>query len=164
MDDTGSVMSMKPVETRLITGNADLSRKRRLLPINIQGEMRVNVKGELLLLNNAASKFYVMNSTAAFIWEKLATPTSEDELASAISSNFSDASPEQARQDVNTAVKDEIGPQVDTANRGVPAQFRTLTDKQIDSYGNVILRRNDGESVSRGKPVMNTELAREPAQ
>src|SRR2546423_15474351 len=43
-------MSMKPVETRLITGNADLSRKRRLLPINIQGEMRVNVKGELLLL------------------------------------------------------------------------------------------------------------------
>ena len=50
MDDTGSVVSMKPVETRLITGNADLSRKRRLLPINIQGEMRVNVKGELFLL------------------------------------------------------------------------------------------------------------------
>lgn len=63
------------------------------------------LKGELLLLNNASSKFYVMNSTAAFIWEKLATPTSEDELASAFCGKFSDAFPEQARQDVNETLK-----------------------------------------------------------
>ena len=63
------------------------------------------LKGELLLLNNAASKFYVMNSTASLIWERLATPTSEDELASALCSKFSDASPQQAREDVSETVK-----------------------------------------------------------
>jgi hypothetical protein len=63
------------------------------------------LKGELLLLNNAASKFYVMNSTAAFIWEKLASPTSEDELASAVCSKFSDASPTGARQDLDETLK-----------------------------------------------------------
>lgn len=63
------------------------------------------LKGELLLLNNAASKFYVMNSTASFIWEKLASPTSEDELASAVCSRFPEASPEQARQDVSETLK-----------------------------------------------------------
>lgn len=63
------------------------------------------LKGEVLLLNNAASKFYVMNSTASFIWEKLVTPTSEEELASALCSKFPEASPEQARQDVNETLK-----------------------------------------------------------
>ena len=37
----------------------------------------------------------------------------------------------QAQQDLNTAVKNEIGPQVDAANRGVPPEYRTLTDQQI---------------------------------
>ncbi|MFL6604261.1 MAG: hypothetical protein ACJ8R9_23415 [Steroidobacteraceae bacterium] len=83
-----------------------------------------------------------------------ATPAQKVDLAvakykAAVASGDQDAI-KQARQDVNTAVKDEIGPQVDTANRGVPAQFRTLTDKQIDSYGNVILRRNDGDATTQG--------------
>jgi hypothetical protein len=63
------------------------------------------LKGELLLLNNAASKFYVMNSTASFIWEKLAMPTSEEELTSAVCNKFSNASPDQAREDVNETLK-----------------------------------------------------------
>src|SRR5436305_7139444 len=44
-------MSMKPVKARLITGNANLSRKWQCLTINIHGEMRVNVEGKLLLLS-----------------------------------------------------------------------------------------------------------------
>jgi hypothetical protein len=63
------------------------------------------LKGELLLLNNAASKFYLMNPTASFIWEKLATPTSEDELATAMCSQFADATPEQARRDIGETLK-----------------------------------------------------------
>jgi hypothetical protein len=55
----------------------------------------------------------------------------------------------KAKQDVNTAVKNEIGPQVDAANRGVPAEFRTLTDQQITSYGNVILRRNSSDPTTQ---------------
>jgi hypothetical protein len=46
------------------------------------------LKGELLLLNNASNKFYVMNSTAAFVWGKLASPTGEDELVSALCESF----------------------------------------------------------------------------
>ena len=83
-----------------------------------------------------------------------ATPAQRVDLAvakykAAVASGDQDAI-KQTRQDVYTAVKDEIGPQVDTANRGVPAQFRTLTDKQIDSYGNVILRRNAGDVPTQG--------------
>ena len=55
----------------------------------------------------------------------------------------------KAKQDVNTAVRNEIGPQVDTANRGVPPEFRTLTDQQITSYGNVILRRNSSDPTTQ---------------
>lgn len=55
----------------------------------------------------------------------------------------------KAQQDLNTAVKNEIGPQVDAANRGVPPEYRTLTDQQITSYGNVILRRNPSDEVTQ---------------
>jgi hypothetical protein len=83
-----------------------------------------------------------------------ATPAQRVDLAvakykAAVASGDQDAI-KQARQDVNTAVKDEIGPQVDTANRGVPPEFRTLTDKQISSYGNVILRRNGSDPTTQG--------------
>jgi hypothetical protein len=83
-----------------------------------------------------------------------ATPAQRVDLAvakykAAVASGDQDAI-KQARQDVNTAVKDEIGPQVDTANRGVPPEFRTLTDKQISSYGNVILRRNATDPTTQG--------------
>src|SRR5579859_305632 len=50
MNDTGSIVSMKPVETRLIFGNTNLGWKWHSLPINIHSEMRVNVKGKLFLL------------------------------------------------------------------------------------------------------------------
>src|SRR5882724_2690721 len=81
-----------------------------------------------------------------------ATPAQKVDLAvakykAAVASGDQDAI-KQARQDVNTAVKDEIAPQVDTANRGVPPEFRTLTDKQISSYGNVILRRNGSDPTT----------------
>jgi hypothetical protein len=54
-----------------------------------------------------------------------------------------------AQLDLNTAVKNEIGPQVDAANRGVPPQYRTLTDQQITSYGNVIQRRNPSDATTQ---------------
>jgi hypothetical protein len=63
------------------------------------------LKGELLLLNNASNKFYVMNSTAAFVWGKLASPTGEDELVSALCENFQGATTEQARADVRETLK-----------------------------------------------------------
>jgi hypothetical protein len=83
-----------------------------------------------------------------------ATPAQRVDLAvakykAAVTSGDPDAI-KKAQQDVHTAVKDEIGPQVDTANRGVPPGYRTLTDKQISSYGNVILRRNASDPTTQG--------------
>jgi hypothetical protein len=56
----------------------------------------------------------------------------------------------KARQDVYTAVRNEVGPQVDAANRNIPPEFQTPTDAQITSYGNVILRRNSNDPVTQG--------------
>lgn len=41
----------------------------------------------------------------------------------------------KARQDVYTAVRNEVGPQVDAANRNIPPEFQTPMDAQITSYG-----------------------------
>src|SRR3569833_4330348 len=56
----------------------------------------------------------------------------------------------KARQDVYTAVRNEIGPQVDAANRGIPAEFQTPKAAQLTSYGNIILRRNSTDPVTQG--------------
>jgi len=63
------------------------------------------LKGELLLFNNASNKFYVMNSTAAFVWGKLANTIGEDELVAAVCENFQGATVEQARADVKETLK-----------------------------------------------------------
>ena len=63
------------------------------------------LKGELLLLNNASNKFYVMNSTAAFVWGKLASSTDEEGLASALCEQFQGTTAEQARADVKETLK-----------------------------------------------------------
>jgi hypothetical protein len=33
---------------------------------------KAELKGELLLFNSASNKFFVMNPTASFVWDKLA--------------------------------------------------------------------------------------------
>src|SRR5947209_1678137 len=50
MDYTCCIMRMEPVETGLITGNANLCRKCQGLPIDIHSEMSMNMKGSLFLL------------------------------------------------------------------------------------------------------------------
>jgi hypothetical protein len=63
------------------------------------------LKGELLLLNGVSNKFFVMNSTAAFLWSKLATPIEEKELVSALCAHFQGITTDQARQDVQETLK-----------------------------------------------------------
>ena len=69
------------------------------------------LKGELLLLNSTTNKFFVMNPTAAFIWEKLAEPVDEQQLVSALCERFNGATTEQARADVEETLKNmqELG-------------------------------------------------------
>ena len=60
------------------------------------------LNGELLLFNGATNKFFVMNPTAAFVWNRLAeaAPANAEELASALCAHFEGATKEQALQDV----------------------------------------------------------------
>jgi Coenzyme PQQ synthesis protein D (PqqD) len=60
---------------------------------------------ELLLFNGATNKFFVMNPTAAFVWERTARPMDEQELASALFAHFSGTTKTQALEDVKETLK-----------------------------------------------------------
>ena len=82
------------------------------------------------------------------------TPAQAVDLAvanykTAVASGNQDAI-KKARQDVYTAVGNEVAPQVDAANRYIPPEFQTRTSDQITAYGNIILRRNAGDPVTQG--------------
>lgn len=56
----------------------------------------------------------------------------------------------QAQTEVYAAVRDEIKPQVDQANAHIPAQYQPSSDSQVQSYGNVILRRHADDPTAQG--------------
>ena len=58
------------------------------------------LNGELLLFNGATNKFFVMNATAAFVWQSIKQPTSEGELAAGLCQCFTGTTQEQALADV----------------------------------------------------------------
>jgi hypothetical protein len=68
------------------------------------------LNGELLLFDGATNKFFVMNPTAAFVWNRIGQPTppGDEELASALSAHFAGATPEQALQDVKETLKNML--------------------------------------------------------
>lgn len=66
------------------------------------------LKGELLLFSGKTSKFFVMNETAAFLWDHLASPTDDQQLAAQLHAAFSGVSTEQALADVKTTVQEML--------------------------------------------------------
>jgi len=66
------------------------------------------LKDELLLFNPATNKFFVMNASAAFLWERLGQPMSQEALADAMCAAFSGLGSEQALADVGKTVKTMI--------------------------------------------------------
>ena len=63
------------------------------------------LNGELLLFNGTTNKFFVMNRTAACMWEKMKEPTSEQALASALCQHFKGLTEKQALEDVKVTLK-----------------------------------------------------------
>jgi hypothetical protein len=63
------------------------------------------LNGELLLFNGTTNKFFVMNRTAACMWEKMKEPTSEQALASALCQHFKGLTEKQALEDVKETLK-----------------------------------------------------------
>jgi hypothetical protein len=73
------------------------------------------LKDEMLLFNGNGNKFFVMNVTAAFLWERLREPAGEETLAEALCTSFSGIAADQALADVRQTVKTmlELGLLVD---------------------------------------------------
>lgn len=57
-----------------------------------------------VLFNAKTGKFIMLNGSAAFIWEALATPASEEELAAKLCESFADVDPSTALKDTQDAV------------------------------------------------------------
>lgn len=68
------------------------------------------LNGELLLFDGATNKFFVMNPTAAFVWNSIGTSTlpGDEELASALCAHFAGATQDQALKDVRETIKNMV--------------------------------------------------------
>lgn len=62
------------------------------------------MRDESVLFNPRNSKFCLLNSTAAFVWNKLETPQTVHELAGSIESNFEGVDLNVASRDVEVAL------------------------------------------------------------
>lgn len=62
------------------------------------------LKDEMLLFNGTANKFFVMNASAAFLWEQLREPAELEALAAKMCESFSGVAPDQALADIRATV------------------------------------------------------------
>ena len=60
---------------------------------------------ESILFDPTGSKFFMLNSSSAFMWEKLASPISAQVLASQLCERFEGVSIEAALADVQTTLE-----------------------------------------------------------
>jgi hypothetical protein len=63
------------------------------------------LNGELLLFNGTTNKFFVMNPTAAFVWERTKQPIDEEGMASALLAHFNGTTKEGVLEDVKETLK-----------------------------------------------------------
>ena len=60
---------------------------------------------ENILVDPATSKFFMLNKTSSFIWERLLTPCTVESLAGEISEHYRDVTREDALNDVQKAME-----------------------------------------------------------
>lgn len=58
------------------------------------------MQGESILFDPASNKFCLLNGTAAFVWEQLATPATIDHISQELCRHFETAEPARVEQDV----------------------------------------------------------------
>jgi hypothetical protein len=63
------------------------------------------LKDEMLLFDGKANKFFVMNASAAFLWEQLSEPASVEALAEKMRASFHGVDDSQALSDVQQTVR-----------------------------------------------------------
>lgn len=58
------------------------------------------MQGESILFDPASNKFCLLNGTAAFVWEQLATPATIEHISRELCSHFDTPEPARVEQDV----------------------------------------------------------------
>lgn len=60
---------------------------------------------EAILFDPAASKFFVLNRTSSFLWDRLAQPSTVESLAHEVCTRFSEVGSAEALRDVGGVVE-----------------------------------------------------------
>lgn len=63
---------------------------------------------EAILLDPATSKFFMLNRTSSFIWERLSTPSTAESLANEICKSFDNVAMPDALNDVRAALEEML--------------------------------------------------------
>jgi hypothetical protein len=64
------------------------------------------MQGETILFNTTTNTFCVLNASAAVVWNELETPQNADGLAARLCESFGGVTAEQAKRDVENALKE----------------------------------------------------------
>jgi len=60
---------------------------------------------DAILFHSGLNRFCILNRTSSFIWSKLQSPVTAEEIAQEMSSKFDGVSPADALKDVNAALE-----------------------------------------------------------
>ncbi len=64
------------------------------------------MQGETVVFNPGTNQFFVLNASAAVLWDSLATPQEPSRLAARIQESFDGVTEAQARQDVEHTLRE----------------------------------------------------------
>jgi hypothetical protein len=63
------------------------------------------LQGESILFDPASNRFCLLNGTAAFVWDRLVTPATVEEISTEICQQFAVPEPARVQDDVRTALQ-----------------------------------------------------------
>jgi Coenzyme PQQ synthesis protein D (PqqD) len=60
---------------------------------------------DAILFHSGQNRFCILNRTSSFIWNKLQSPVTAEQIAQELSANFEGVTPTDALRDVNAAIE-----------------------------------------------------------
>jgi hypothetical protein len=60
---------------------------------------------DAILFHSGQNRFCILNRTSSFIWSKLQSPVTAEQIAGELSANFEGVTPTDALRDVNAAIE-----------------------------------------------------------
>jgi hypothetical protein len=70
---------------------------------------------EVIIFDPTTSRFFLLNRTSTFLWDRLASPTTAETLASEIDRSFAGADPQRSRREVQATLEEWLSLNLVTA-------------------------------------------------